>query len=353
MPRHHESPLRRVNPSGDVRWVARYTAPDGARRSAGTFRLKRHAQDAIDAAYQHPVRRDTLGAYAADWTVRHPRSERTNQTNRGRIAAVLEVILDGRALGAWPLAALRRRHAVDLVDHMLCEQGRAAAGAQNILRALSAMAEDAISDELMDVNPFKGVRVRQADPRATKRSRQPRVLTFEQMHQLAAAAGPYEPMLRMLGDCGLRIGELFALRREAQDLRAGVFCVTGSAWEGVTVASSMHKRHDRTGPIPPGCLALLRAMPVRIDTPWLFGTPTGRCWRVNNFYRDVWRPARRASGIDATPHDLRHSWVTHLRASGVDPADLAQMAGHSVQTATGRYTHALGRSFDQVRGVVG
>ena len=51
---------------------------------------------------------------------------------------------------------LRRRHALALVDHMLRIQGRATTGV-GILRSLSAMAEDAITDEVPDLNPFKGV----------------------------------------------------------------------------------------------------------------------------------------------------------------------------------------------------
>jgi site-specific recombinase XerD len=49
---------------------------------------------------------------------------------------------------------------------------------------------------------------------------------------------------------------------------------------------------------------------------------------------------------------MRHSWVTNLRAAGIDPADLAAMAGHSVQTATKVYTHALNRSDEAVRQAV-
>ncbi|MDE3070841.1 MAG: site-specific integrase, partial [Acidobacteriota bacterium] len=286
-------------------------------------------------------------------TRRHPRSERTNKTNDGRLSNVLELVVEGRLLRSWPLGELRRRHAVALVDTMLRDQGRSATGAANILRTLSALCEDAVTDELLGANPFRGVRVRRTDPRASKPSRQPRVLSWEQMHRLAAAGGKHEPMLRMLADCGLRVGELFALRRDEQDFRAGVFCVTGSGWEGQVVGASETKRHDRSGPIPPGCLVLLREMPARIDSPWLFPTPGGQMWRINNWYRDVWRPARKKSGIECSPHDLRHSWVTHLRAAGVDPADLAEMAGHSIETATGRYTHALGRSFDEVRRLVG
>jgi integrase len=290
--KHRESPVSRVNPSGKKVWVGRYTGPDGRRRSAGTFKTKREAQDAIDDAYGRPPTRDTVGQYAKDWTARYPRSERTDKTNRGRLAAVLDLKIEGRALRNWPFAELRRRHAGELVDRMLREQGRAAAGAANILRTLSAMAEDAITDELIGANPFKGTRVRRSDPRAGRPSGRPRVLSWAQMHEFASAAGAHEPMVRMLGDCGLRVGELFALRRELQDLRDGVFEVRGSAWEGVIVESSETKEHDRSGPIPPGCLQLLRDTPVRIDSPWLFPTATGRMWRINNFYREVWRPAR-------------------------------------------------------------
>ena len=307
----------------------------------------------IDAAYDQPASIETVGAYLDVWLRRYPRSERTDATNEHRIGRVLDVKVEGRPLRVWPLGDLRRRHAHELVDFMLRVQGRAPSGAVNILRALSAMAEDAITDELAGVNPFKGVRVREQDPRAVKQAREPRVWSWEQMHAVAAEAGRYEPMIRMLADCGLRIGELFALERAAVDLKAGEFAVTGSAWNGRVVGSSREKRHDRVGPIPPGCVALLRAMPARIDSPWLFPTPTGRLWRYDNWRRDVWNPTLKAAGFRPTPQEFRHSWNSLLRAAGVDPADLAEMAGHSVETATARYTHALRRSFDEVRRMVG
>lgn len=50
---------------------------------------------------------------------------------------------------------------------------------------------------------------------------------------------------------------------------------------------------------------------------------------------------------------MRHSYVSHLPAAGVDDADLAAIAGHTVLTMVTHYTHALGKSFDRVRGVIG
>lgn len=45
--------------------------------------------------------------------------------------------------------------------------------------------------------------------------------------------------------------------------------------------------------------------------------------------------------------------MSHLRAAGVNDADLAEIAGHRIETMISRYTHPLRRSFDQVRGVIG
>lgn len=425
--RHRESPLKRVNPSGKTVWVARYTGPDGKRRSAGTFAKKGPcaeqgtdccAQHAIDAAYGIKTTTtsnwSTIGGYAEDWTERYPRSERTDRTNDSRLKQVLDAPVEGRLLHDWAWADIRRKHVLELVKHMLVREGRAAAGASNILRTLSAMAEDAYTDEVADANPFQGVAVRKSDRRVRKAARQPQILTWEQMHKLAAAAGRNEAMLRMLADCGLRIGELFALEREAQDLKNGIFRVTGSGWEGQFIESSPEKNHEREGPIPARCLAIVRAAPRRLDSRWLFSTPGGAhtrmprihwppedelramvaasgfsavgrslgvsdnavrkhlqndyparanddpaesgglMWRYSNWYRDVWLPARKASGINATPHDFRHSWVTHLAAAhGVDETDLAAIAGHGLAVQQERYRHPLRRSFDAIRDAIG
>jgi hypothetical protein len=57
--------------------------------------------------------------------------------------------------------------------------------------------------------------------------------------------------------------------------------------------------------------------------------------------------------MDCRPQEFRASWESIMAAAGVDRADLAKYAGHSVQTANARYVQALERSADQVRAVVG
>lgn len=359
-----DSPVKRRNPSGQVVWVARYTGRDGRRhiakpswnRGKGTFARKGEAQKAIDEAYGLSDRPDTLGDYFATWIERHPRSERTNATNEHRISRVTEVEIEGVLLKDWPLRELRRRHALVLVDHMLRTEGRATTGAVGIIRSLSAMTEDAITDEVCDLNSFKGVRIRANDPRAKKKPRPIRVFTFEEMHRFAKAAGEYEQMIRVFTDTGLRLGEALPLRRE--DFDGETLQVRRTAHEGQILEGTKTDHGEqgagRVVPVPATLAWMLEAqLRLNGDCELLFTTPTGRMWRERNFYRDLWRPAQEASGLDIRPHECRHSYVTHLRAAGINDADLADVAGHRVETMLARYTHAVGRQFDQIRTAIG
>jgi integrase len=239
---------------------------------------------------------------------------------------------------------------------MLRTEGRATTGAVGILRALSAMAEDAITDEVCDLNPFKGVRIRANDPRAKKKPRPIRVFTFEEMHRFAKAAGRYEAMVRVFTDCGLRLGEVLPLRRE--DFDGETLQVRRTAHEGQILEGTKtdHGEPDPGRVVPaPATLAWMLEAQINLNGPGcqlLFPTPRGRLWRERTFYRDLWKPTQEASGLDIRPHECRHSYVTHLRAAGVNDADLAEIVGHRVETMLARYTHPVGTSFDSIRAAV-
>lgn len=371
--RRHETPLKRINPSGKTVWVARYTGRDSRRRSAGTFRLEREAQAAIDQAYekdQAPAGTITVGGYFDGWLKRHPRTPRTDASYSQRVGYVLDVYLDRRPLRDWPIADVERRHVVDLLDHMLRAQKRAAGGARGVLRVLSAMWQDALDDGAVTRgNPFMGVKVRSNDPRVQKAPRRIRVWSWEQMHAVCAAAGEHEAMLRVLSDCGLRIGELFALDRA--DLHLGVgrcgeqgctmdgahLHVRRTAWQGRVQDGTKtdHGEADagRACPVGPGLQGLLEAMPRRIDTRLLFPGPSGWVWGDRYWRTRVWTPAITAAGLRPTPHEFRHSYVSLMRAAGVDPAELAAWTGHTVMTATMHYTHSTGQAVELGRKAIG
>lgn len=45
-------------------------------------------------------------------------------------------------------------------------------------------------------------------------------------------------------------------------------------------------------------------------------------------------------------------YVSRLRAAGVNDADLAEIAGHRIETMLARYTHAIGSDFAALRKVI-
>jgi site-specific recombinase XerD len=75
--------------------------------------------------------------------------------------------------------------------------------------------------------------------------------------------------------------------------------------------------------------------------PWVFCRPNGR--RLRNF-TDAWREARRQTGIDRIPHDLRRTAVRNLEAAGVPRAAAMKMIGHKTESVYRRYSivdHAM------------
>ena len=164
------------------------------------------------------------------------------------------------------------------------------------------------------------------------------------MHRFANAAGRYEAMVRVFTDCGLRLGEVLPLRHE--DFDGETLQVRRTAHEGQILEGTKtdHGEPDAGRVVPvPATLAWMLEAQINLNGPHcqlLFPTPRGRLWRERTFYRDLWRPTQEATDLDIRPHECRHSYVTHLRAAGVDDADLAKMSGHRIDTMLARYTHA-------------
>lgn len=67
----------------------------------------------------------------------------------------MDIVVEGRALRHWNYRELRRRHALAVLDALLRNQGRSARGATHVIRALGVMTENAITDEVANLNAFK------------------------------------------------------------------------------------------------------------------------------------------------------------------------------------------------------
>jgi integrase len=161
----------------------------------------------------------------------------------------------------------------------------------------------------------------------------------------------------------LRIGELLALRRQDLHLDRGVLEVrqtmTRFGIERGTKSDKLRNRvaqdHDlgREVPLTAELCEILGRMPKRIDTPLLFPAPAGNVYWPGQWRKDILIPAQKRCGLAIRPHEMRHSFASHMLAAGVDEHDLAEALGHTVLTMLGTYSHPLRRSFDVIREAVG
>jgi integrase len=82
------------------------------------------------------------------------------------------------------------------------------------------------------------------------------------------------------------------------------------------------------------------------DSSLVFPRAQGGPWRehtYNNWRRRVYQPAAEAVGLSKTsrPYDLRHSLASLLYVEGRNPAEIAEILGHSVETLSSTCTHVI------------
>jgi integrase len=177
-------------------------------------------------------------------------------------------------------------------------------------------------------------------PKLSKRHRE--VLGRDDMNAMEAAA-PTERdklIIRILGDCGLRAGELVRLRVEdvLRPENRGQFHVRGKGdrERRVPIPSRVLRRLDRyiggRGVQSQGdrIFVSLRRTPYGIYEPL---TESG----VGQLIRDAGR--RAGLRLSVHPHLLRHSWMTEMLRQNMNPAQLSVIAGASPQVIQACYEH--------------
>jgi integrase len=92
-------------------------------------------------------------------------------------------------------------------------------------------------------------------------------------------------------------------------------------------------------------------------------TPRGTLLRRDYYNREIWKPAIEAAElpVDATFHDLRHTFASTALAEGVPISEVSRWLGHKsitttvdlyghlVPEATGRARDALDKAFDRTK----
>ena len=183
----------------------------------------------------------------------------------------------------------------------------------------------AIGDGLVESNPVRSVKF------FRENNQRVRFLTDEEEPELREAIGEEEwPKVAVAEHTGLRQAEQFHLEWEYVDFTTGL----------VTVPRSKHGEARRV-PMNETVREILRALPSRLKSPYVFPSDTGQTpLDARNYVRRVFLPAlKRAHIEDFRWHDLRHTFASRLVMKGVDLKTVQELMGHKTIAMTLRYAH--------------
>ena len=286
----------------------------------------------------------------------------------------------GPTMGDLPLDAVTKEMVAGWINFQ-AEDNNAAKSIKNRHGFLSAMFQSAVDDELITRNPCAKSRLPESEG-VEMVALSPNEFTM----LLVYIPMKYQPLVQTLANTGMRWGEVTALKPgdfdlDATDLHTGRPAATvrvSRAWKssmakGWYLAAPKTKKSKRVLTLPDGLVPIIRPL-VEAGTEFVFTNGRGAPIRQQNFWSQVWTPARRlanglpaftTSQLDASKswhpqpsgvwdrkpaakplgkypriHDLRHSCASWLIADGVPISVVQLQLGHeSIKTTSEVYIH--------------
>lgn len=345
--------------TGRIGWQARYPNPaDPTKEIVRTFPVKK-AAEAWLLEQRITVHRGThidprranrpFGAVLAEWQDSWvDLAPSTIKRNRQVIRAHLQP-----AFGRTPIGAIDHTAVQNFINGLT--RARQPNGkpyspgtVAKVHRTLYAAMAYAVRNGLIAGNPCADAKL----PKLVER--EALFLNHAEVQALAAEIDPHwRRYVLTAAYCGLRAGELAALRHRDVDLDRGRLHVRRGlkAIEpgGVPDFRAPKNGKTRVVTMPPSLTAEVRRQMVGSgsgsDDPdaLVFTAPGGGVIRQNTFLKRTFRPAvRRALPPDKdglTFHDLRHSAASLLIAQGASAKQVMERLGHKSVDITNRYTH--------------
>jgi integrase len=336
-------------PSG--KWNVRYLNGSGKYVGGGTFERKADANRAL-ARIQVAMERGELldpkagripfSTYAATWVeTRRVKgaalAPRTKQEYEWQLRKHILPTFGKLDLGKVDPASVRI-----WFSRMQGPEGPGQSTAAKCYRLLRAILNTAVDDELIVKNPAS---IRGAGQE--KASERP-MLSVDQVAAIAETVdGRWEALILIAAWCGLRFGELAALRTANVDVNAATITV-------VEAMSLLHggERHigkpkseagRRVVHIPPHLTEPLRYHLEHFADPtgFFFVGQLGAPLTATNFGTKHWRPALKRLGLEGVHfHDLRHVSMTWTARAGATLKERMVRHGHSTATMSLRYETA-------------
>jgi integrase len=170
-------------------------------------------------------------------------------------------------------------------------------------------------------------------------------LSLEDILRIIAASNePYKTFYSILGETGIRGGEICALRNVDLDLENAIVHIRQSVWRG-QIQTVKSRKGNRCFAISPELVEHLRCY-LRTWRPnplgLLFATKTGRPWDHSLVRKRKFHPLLKKLGIPQCGfHAFRHGNATLLDQIGTPMAVRQNRLGHEEAQTTMGYTHVV------------
>jgi integrase/recombinase XerC len=267
----------------------------------------------------------------------------TEQNYRRDLNALMRYLAD-EALPGWEAVDTYHIRAFASWCH---RRGLAATSIQRRLSALRGFFSFLIRENVIEANPARDV------PSPKGPSRLPKTLDVDQLARLLELEGD-EPLvvrdraiMELFYSSGLRLSELTTLNAPDLDLAEGMVRVTGKGGKERVVPVGRKAREALTRWLG-ARTGLLRGQ----DEEALFVSRLGRRLSTRSVQTRVRQWARQLGMAgNVHPHQLRHSFATHLLESSGDLRAVQELLGHANIGTTQIYTHLdfqhLARIYDK------
>jgi integrase len=342
---------KRTTAAGEVRYDVRYRTPDGKVHTA-TKRTKKDATafaatleaDKLRGDWLDPrLGRQTFAELAEAWIKVADVKAKTRAGYRS--------ILDRHLLprfGNVPMAKITPATVEEYLAELRDAQPHRRPGAtttpgtvRNVRNVLSAVCRYGVRSGAIRYNPASEVTVPKGQAR-----REMLFLTADQVNDLADAIDErYRLPVLVSAYTGIRAGELAALKvGRVEMLRRRLHVVESIAEvHGALVTNAPKNGRTRTVPLPRFLLEPLSAHLGGGPDAFVFTAPEGGPIRHSNVYRRYFKPAAAAIGLpELRWHDLRHTAVSFMVASGIEPLVISRALGHgSISITYDVYGHIL------------
>jgi integrase len=224
-----------------------------------------------------------------------------------------------------------------------------------MVAVLRSMLQEAVNEGILAANPVVKLGKFYRSAKKVKEKIDP--FTIEELHQIEAKCKEKFPeyycFILCMARTGMRIGEATAIQWIDIDFAKNYIVIRRNIPHHRQVETTKTVASQRKVDMSPELAAELKWLRTErkkqaladgkaFDAEeWVFRTDEGTPIYYTNFLRRVWHKVQDLAQVRRrTPHDIRHSWASHMLAGGADLAYISAQLGHANPSITLRiYSH--------------